>query len=89
MNFYFLKKQISQTPIVPMQEESFENILTLVRDCYRNTKSMNDVVDDVFTDTKQMYHEAMQKSVIQSSLITPNVKGLESDVIGIPPKEPQ
>jgi hypothetical protein len=50
---------------------------------------MNEVVDDVFTDTKQMYHEAMQKSVIQSSLITPNVKGLESDVIGIPPKEPQ
>lgn len=89
MTYFILKNQLSQTPIVPMQKESFDNILALVQDCYQNIKSMNDVIEEVFTETKQVYYEAMQKSVLQNVLIVPKIKGLENENFGPPPKEPE
>ncbi|CAF0708408.1 unnamed protein product [Brachionus calyciflorus] len=89
MNYFFLKKQLSETPIVPMQPESFDNILAMVHDCYQDNKNMNRVVTEFFEDTKKMYYEAMQKSVVQSFLIVPRVHGLENEVLGSPPKEPE
>jgi len=51
---------------------------------------MNHVVDEVFTETKQIYYEAMQKSIIQSALVMPDVKGLKDEANpGKPKKEPQ
>lgn len=79
MNYHFLKKQITKTPIVPIQTETFDHILAKVEDCFTNTPSMNRVVTEVFEDTKSMYNEAMQKTVIQNVLIAPNVKGLEDE----------
>ena len=87
MNFQFLKKQLNHTPIVPMQSNSFDNILRLVQDCYVNNKNMNDVIEEYFNETRIMYHEAIQKSVIQNSLIPPNVKGLENEILSAPPKD--
>lgn len=89
MNYIFLKKQLNQTPIVPMQPESFENILDMVHDCYQDNKNMNTVVTEFFSETKEMYYEAMQKSVVQNVLIAPKIKGLENEISGPPPKEPE
>ncbi len=75
MNYIFLKKQLNKTPVVPMQEESFQRILEKVQDLYHNNAAMNNVVDSVFKDTKQIYFEAMQKSIIENALIQPDVKG--------------
>ena len=71
-----------------MQQESFDNILKLVQDCYRDVKSMNDVIEEVFSETKKVYYEAMHKSVLQNVLIVPKIKGLENELFGLPPKEP-
>ena len=89
VNYHFLKKQLNHTPIVPMQQECYENILHMVQDTYKDTPQMNRVVEDVFDETRKMYHDAMHKSVIQNVLIAPLVKGLENEVAGPPPKEPQ
>ena len=89
MNFHFLKKQLNYTPIVPMQSVSFDNILRLVQDCYVDNINMNTVIEEYFNDTKIMYHEAIQKSVIQNSLIAPNVRGLENEVISSPSLDPE
>ena len=72
-----------------MQQKSFDNILALVKDCYQNTKTMNDKVEEVFSEARKVYHEAMHKSVIQNVLIVPKVKGLENEKAGPPPKEPE
>ncbi len=72
-----------------MQQESFDHILALVKDNYRNVKSMNDVIEEVFSETKKVYYEAMQKSVLQNVLVVPKIKGLEGEVFGLPPKEPE
>lgn len=84
----FLKKQLNQTPIVPMQAESLNNIFAMVRDCYRDEKNMNRVKNEFFAETKKMYYEAMHKSVAQNVLIVPRVKGLENEVLGSPPRDP-
>ena len=70
-----------------MQPESFDNILAMVHDCYIDNKNMNRVVTEFFDDTKKMYHDAMQKSVVQSYLKVPRVRGLENENLGNPPKE--
>ena len=70
-----------------MQPDSFENILKMVQDCYQDSPSMNHVIEEVFDETKQIYMEAMQKSIIQNVLITPDVRGLENETHGAPPKE--
>ena len=82
MNYYFLKKQITKTPIVPMQQETFDRILQKVQDCYQNNAEMNRVVEDVFNNTREMYNDAMQRSIIQNVLIAPEVKGLEAERFG-------
>ena len=87
MNYYFLKKQLNKTPIVPMQQESFDNILKMVQDCYESNPTTNNVITGVFEETKQIYFDAMQKSIIQNVLVTPDVKGLENELHGGPPKE--
>lgn len=89
LNYMFLKKQLNQTPIVPMQAESINNIFYLVRDCYRDDKNMNRVKNEFIEETKKMYYEAMHKSVAQNFLIVPKVKGLENENLGSPPKEPE
>ncbi len=79
LNYHFLKQQITKTPIVPIQQETFERILIKVQDCYQNTPSMNLVVEAVFKDTRDMYNEAIQRTVIQNVLKAPDVKGLENE----------
>ena len=47
MNYHFLKQQITKTPIVPIQSETFDRILAKVEDCFTNTPAMNRVVTQV------------------------------------------
>ena len=85
----FLKKQLNKTPIVPMQPESYQRILAKVQDLYQNNSVMNAVIDQVFTDAKQIYYEAMQKSIIQNAIIAPDVKGLKNEERSKPNKDPE
>lgn len=85
----FLKKQLNKTPIVPMQPESYQRILAKVQDLYQNNPVMNAIIDEVFTDAKQIFYDAMQKSIIQNALITPDVKGLKEEYHGTPKKDPE
>lgn len=87
MNYHFLKKQITKTPIVPMQQDTFERILHKVEDTYQNNKSMNHVVETVFEDARNMYNKAMQQTVANSVLIAPDVKGLEAEQVATKSKD--
>lgn len=87
MNYFFLKEQLNKTPAVQMEQESFERILDKVQDQYENKPNLNKIVQEVFADTKNMFYEAMQKSLIQSVLIPPNVYGLEEEYLNSLAKE--
>lgn len=62
-----------------MQEESFRNIIYMVQDCLKDNPQQNQIVNEVFDETKIMYEDAMQRSIMNSSIIKPDVKGLESE----------
>jgi hypothetical protein len=89
MNYYFLKKQLVKTPLVPMQQESFENILSLVHGFNQKNKNLLEVIESYFEETRHMYDEAMQRSIIQSVLVAPEVRGLENELRSPLPKEPE
>ncbi len=72
-----------------MQQESFDNILEKVQDVYRETHTMVRVKDEFFVDTKEMYFQAMQQTILENTIITPLVKGLENERTGAPPREPE
>ena len=76
---------LNNTPIVPMQQESFNRILMKCQDQFvkneNNSERLNKVIDVLFNDTKLMYYEAMQESLVKSVLIPPNVKGLEQEQV--------
>ncbi len=74
-----MKEQLKKTPLTPVQQESFNRILMKCSDQYEDKPNLNKVVDDIFVDTKIMYSEAMKKSLVQSILIPPDVKGLENE----------
>ena len=74
-----MKEQLKKTPLTPVQQESFNRILMKCSDQYEDKPNLNKVVDEIFIDTKKMYIEAMKKSLVQSILIPPNVKGLENE----------
>lgn len=87
MNYIRIKRQLSKTPIVPMQQESFDNILIKVRDVYRDNANMNAVKDEFFVETKDMYFQAMQRTIVENTIVTPDVRGLENEPRGRPFKE--
>lgn len=89
MNFYRIKRQLNKTPIVPMQQESFDNILGKVRDVYRDVPMMNQVKEEFFVDTKDMYYQAMQQTILENTIVTPQVKGLENERMSRTQKEPE
>ena len=74
-----MKEQLKKTPLTPVQQESFDRILLKCRDQYEDKPNLNKVVNEIFNDTKIMYNEAMKKSLVQSILLPPNVRGLESE----------
>jgi hypothetical protein len=89
MNYFYLKHQLHKTPIVPMQAESFENILDMIPEKYQKSPKMRKMIENVFEETEKVYHEAMKKSVVQSVLLAPKVKGLENEKAGPIPKDPE
>jgi len=72
-----------------MQQESFENILSLVHGFNQNNKNLLEVVETYFEETRHMYDEAMQRSIIQSVLVAPDVRGLENELRSPLTKEPE
>ena len=72
-----------------MQPESFENIIGMIPEKFHKNPKMQKLIDNVFEETEKVYHEAMKKAVIQSVLLAPIVKGLENEVAGPEPREPE
>jgi hypothetical protein len=48
-----------------------------------------EVIESYFEETRHMYDEAMQRSIIQSVLVAPEVRGLENELRSPLPKEPE
>ncbi len=79
MNYFYLKNQLNKTPLTPMQQESFENILNMIPKKYQDNTMLRRIIDSSFDETKLVYAEAMKNSVLHNVLVVPKVKGLENE----------
>ncbi|XP_063405511.1 dynein axonemal heavy chain 12-like isoform X3 [Mytilus trossulus] len=89
LNYQYLKKCVESGPITPMQKEWSEHILTMIPEKLQMTVPLKEVISELFEEIKQDYTGSMKKSMVQHVLVKPEVKGLDGDVAGPPPAEPE
>ncbi|PVD24358.1 hypothetical protein C0Q70_14839 [Pomacea canaliculata] len=89
INYQFLKKSVESGPITPMQHQWADHIKNLIPEHLRNSPALKDVMNELFEEVRRNFKESMKKSMVQHVLLKPPVKGLENDVAGPPPSEPE
>ncbi|KAI8782171.1 dynein heavy chain 12, axonemal, partial [Biomphalaria glabrata] len=88
LNYLALKKFIMNTPVAPMDQTSQERIMLLIPEKLRTGPEKQKMINELFTEVKEMFAKSIQLSNIQHILIKPEVKGLETEKAGPPPSEP-
>ncbi|KAH9490581.1 Dynein heavy chain 12, axonemal [Bulinus truncatus] len=88
LNYLALKKFIMNTPVAPMDHTSQQRIMLLIPEKLRTGPEKQKMINELFTEIKDMFAKSIQLSNIQHILIKPEVKGLETEKAGPPPSEP-
>ena len=61
VNYQFLKKCVEQAPIVPIQQEWFDNILHLIPEHLKTPKN-REVIEETLREVGDNFSKSMQKS---------------------------
>nr|KAG5708500.1 hypothetical protein BaRGS_026227 [Batillaria attramentaria] len=88
-NYQYLKGCVESGPIPAMQHEWEEHIVRMIPEHLRNKPELREVLEELFLEVRSNFTSSMKKSMIQHVLVKPEVKGLENEVAGPPPAEPQ
>ena len=62
LNYQFLKKCVEQAPVVPIQQEWFDNILELIPTHLKTPKN-REVIEDTLREVGENFSKSMQKSL--------------------------
>ncbi|XP_064606960.1 dynein axonemal heavy chain 12-like isoform X2 [Liolophura sinensis] len=89
LNYQYMKKCVQQSPIIPMQQEWFDNIISLIPPRLRLTSQLRDVIQELFEEVSTDFEGSMKKSIVQHVLVKPEGRGMDSDDPGQPPSEPE
>ncbi|KAK7101380.1 hypothetical protein V1264_019769 [Littorina saxatilis] len=89
LNYQYLKGSVESGPVTPMQQQWAEHIIRMIPEHLRNKPELREVLNELFAEVHTNFNESMKKSMVQHVLIKPDVKGLEGEVAGPPPAEPQ
>ena len=63
MNYQFLKKCVESAPITPMQQELFDNILSMIPENLKKSKVCKDVIEELFEEISTDFNKSMKKSM--------------------------
>ena len=63
MNYQFLKKCVESAPITPMQQELFDNILSMIPESLKKSKVCKDVIEELFEEISTDFNKSMKKSM--------------------------
>lgn len=58
-----MKKCVQQSPIIPMQQEWFDNIISLIPPRLRHTSQLRDVIQELFEEVSTDFEGSMKKSI--------------------------
>ena len=62
LNYQFLKHCVEQAPVVPIQQEWFDNILKLIPDELKTAKN-REVIQETLREVGENFSKSMQKSL--------------------------
>ncbi|XP_041350374.1 dynein heavy chain 12, axonemal-like isoform X3 [Gigantopelta aegis] len=89
LNYRFLKGCVESGPITPMQAEWAVHIIKKIPEELQGSPHFKTCINDLFDEVHTDFTSSMKKSMVQHVLLTPSVKGLEYEVAGPPPSEPE
>ncbi|XP_019624138.1 PREDICTED: dynein heavy chain 12, axonemal-like isoform X1 [Branchiostoma belcheri] len=87
-NYIYLRKCVENGPVVPLQQEWLDSILSMVPQRLQSTPFSREKIQTLFSEVDKDYQASMKKSMVQQVLVKPGVKGLDQEVSGPPPQEP-
>ncbi|XP_060622080.2 dynein axonemal heavy chain 12 [Anolis sagrei] len=87
-NYLFLKKCVESNPVVPIQLEWLESMLTLIPPKLMEGKDREKLVEELLAEVKEDYEKSMKRYMVRSVLVKPSVKLLEYEKEEPLPVEP-
>ena len=69
LNYQFLKNCVEQAPVVPIQQEWFDNILKLIPDELKTAKN-REVIQETLREVGENFSKSMQKSLSKLQLVS-------------------
>ncbi|XP_061474275.1 dynein axonemal heavy chain 12 [Rhineura floridana] len=87
-NYLFMKSCVESNPVVPIQQEWLDSMLTLVPQNLMEGKDRGKLVEELLAEVTNDYEMSMKRYMVRSVLVKPNVKLLEYEKEGPLPVEP-
>ncbi|XP_032050232.1 dynein heavy chain 12, axonemal [Aythya fuligula] len=76
-NYLFMKKCVQSNPVVPIQQQCLKSVLSLVPQSLMEGKDRELLAEKLLGEIIKDYEKSMNRCVVRSVLIKPDVKGLE------------
>uniref|UniRef100_A0A8B9ZYI3 Dynein axonemal heavy chain 12 n=1 Tax=Anas zonorhyncha TaxID=75864 RepID=A0A8B9ZYI3_9AVES len=76
-NYLFMKKCVQSNPVVPIQQQCLKSVLSLVPQSLMEGKDRELLVEKLLGEIIKDFEKSMNRCVVRSVLIKPDVKGLE------------
>ncbi|XP_072136530.1 dynein axonemal heavy chain 12 isoform X2 [Mobula birostris] len=88
LNYLFMKQCVESSPVVPIQQQWLDSILTLVPLSLREGKMREVIIRELFEEVTKDFENSMKRFLVKSVLVKPEVKGLEYEDSEPLPQEP-
>ncbi|XP_038668758.1 dynein heavy chain 12, axonemal [Scyliorhinus canicula] len=88
LNYLFMKRCVESSPVVPIQKQWLDSILTLVPRSLREGKVREIIVNELFAEVVEDFENSMKRFLVKSVLVKPDVTGLEYEDSEPLPQEP-
>ncbi|XP_043934432.1 dynein axonemal heavy chain 12 [Protopterus annectens] len=79
INYLYMKGCVESTPVVPIQQEWLDSMLTLVPEKLREGKGRDVLLHDLLQEIRADFEKSMKRCLVRTVLVKPEVKGLEQE----------
>ncbi|KAM4651998.1 dynein axonemal heavy chain 12 [Discoglossus pictus] len=79
LNYLFMKKCVERTPVVPIQKHWLNSMLSLVPRSLKEGKDKEACIAELLEEVSKDFEKSMQRYLVRSILVKPEVKGLEAE----------
>ncbi|XP_069499778.1 dynein axonemal heavy chain 12 [Ambystoma mexicanum] len=79
LNYIFMKERVESTPVVPIQDKWLNSMLSLVPQSLKEGKKKEALLQELIQEITRDFEKSMKRYMVRSTLVKPDVKGLETE----------